>query len=78
MEIVSLHVHIASHDIALFCNLMAGYEGVAIIQTIDPGNGHLELLVAPDFCATAMTLLHVFSQEMTLQLFAHPHAAALP
>lgn len=75
MEIVSLHIQIASHDIALFCNLMAGYEGVAIVRTLDPGNGHLELLVAPDFRATAMTLLHVFSQEMTIQLLAHPHTA---
>lgn len=77
MEIVSLHVQIASRDIALFCNLMAGYEGVAIVRTLDPSNGRLELLVAPDFCTTAMTLLHVFSQEMTIQLLAHPHASAL-
>ena len=62
----------ASHDIALFCNLMAGYEGVAIIRTLDPAQGHLELLVAPDFYATALTLLQVFSQEMALQLSGIP------
>lgn len=56
---------------------MAGYEGVAIVRTIALGNGHIELLVAPDFYETAMTLLHVFSQEMTLQLLAHPHDTAL-
>jgi Domain of unknown function (DUF4911) len=77
-EIISLHVHMASHDIVLFCNLMAGYEGVAIVRTVDPANGHLELLVAPDFYATAVTLLHVFSQEIPLQLCAHPQSDTLP
>lgn len=71
---MSLQVHIASHDIALFCNLMAGYEGVAIIHTLDPAQGHLELLVAPDFYATALTLLQVFSQEIGLHVLSpSPH-----
>jgi hypothetical protein len=78
LEIVSLNVQIASRDIALFCNLMAGYEGVAIVRTLDPRQGLVELLVAPDFCAVALTLLHIFSQEMELRLLPSPDVSELP
>jgi hypothetical protein len=71
-DVISLQIHLPSHEIALFCNLMAGYEGVAIIRTLDPAQGYLELLVAPDFYATAHTLLQVLAQEIALQVLSPP------
>ena len=40
-------VRVERHDIGLLCSLMAGYEGVAIVRTVDPKQGLVALLVAP-------------------------------
>jgi hypothetical protein len=50
------------------CSIVAGYEGVAVVRTVDSGQGLVELLVAPAFYATALTLLHALTQDMDLQL----------
>ena len=61
-------VRVARHDIGLLCSLMAGYEGVAIVRTMDPGQGLVELLVAPAFYPTALDILQALTQEISLCL----------
>ena len=61
-------VRVERHDIGLLCSLMAGYEGVAIVRTVDPKQGLVGLLVAPAFYTTVLDILQVFSQEMSLRL----------
>jgi hypothetical protein len=50
------------------CSIVAGYEGVAVVRTIDSRQGLVELLVAPAFYVTALTLLHALTQDMDLHL----------
>jgi hypothetical protein len=47
---------------------MAGYEGVAIVRTVDPRQGVVALLVAPAFYTTVLDLVQALSQEMPLCL----------
>jgi len=47
---------------------MAGYEGVAVVRTIDPGQGLVELVVAPAFYTVALDILQALAQEMSLCL----------
>ena len=61
-------VRVARHDIGLLCSLMAGYEGVAVVRTIAPGQGLVELLVAPAFYTVALDILQALAQEMPLCL----------
>jgi hypothetical protein len=62
-------VQVERHDIGLLCSLMAGYEGVAIVRTVDPKQGLVALLVAPAFYMTALDIIQALSQEMPLCLF---------
>ena len=61
-------IQVARADIGLLCSLIAGYEGVAIVRTIDPRQGLVELLVAPAFYPTALAILQALAQEMSLCL----------
>jgi len=47
---------------------MAGYEGVAIVRTVDPKQGLVVLLVAPAFYTTVLDIIQALSQEMPLDL----------
>jgi hypothetical protein len=47
---------------------MAGYEGVAIVRTVDPKQGLVALLVAPAFYTTVLDIIQALAQEMPLRL----------
>ena len=68
MDTVHLLLRTPRRNIVLLCSIIEAYEGVAVVRTVDPAQGLLELLVAPAFCATALTLLHALAQEMELCL----------
>ena len=68
MDTIQLHVQVSRHDIALLCNFIAAYEGVAIVRTLDSSQGLVELLVAPAFYTTALTILQELRQEIPLRL----------
>ncbi len=68
MDTRCILVRVARHDIGLLCSLMAGYEGVAVVRTIDPGQGLVELVVAPAFYTVALDILQALAQEMSLCL----------
>ena len=61
-------VRVERHNIGLLCSLMAGYEGVAIVRTVDPKQGLVALLVAPAFYTTVLDIVQALSQEMPLCL----------
>ena len=61
-------VRVERRNIGLLCSLMAGYEGVAIVRTVDPKQGLVALLVAPAFYITVLDIIQALSQEMPLCL----------
>ena len=63
-----MRLQVPRQDIALLCNLFAGYEGIAIVRTVNPAQGLVELLVAPDFHTTALLLLNALAQELEVRL----------
>ena len=68
MDTRCLLVRVERHDIGWLCSLMAGYEGVAIVRTVDPKQGLVALLVAPAFYMTVLDIIQALSQEMSLCL----------
>jgi hypothetical protein len=75
MEERLVFVQVPRRDIALLCHFVAGYEGVAIVRTVDASQGGVVLLVAPAFWSTACTLLHALAQEMDVQILEAPLAS---
>ena len=61
-------VRVERHNIGLLCSLMAGYEGVAIVRTVDSKQGLVALLVTPAFYMTVLDIIEALSQEMPLCL----------
>jgi hypothetical protein len=47
---------------------MAGYEGVAIVRTMDARQGLVELLVAPAFYQTLLDIIQALSTDIALSL----------
>jgi hypothetical protein len=68
METLRVLAQVPRRDIAWLCSLIAGYEGVAIVRTVDPVQGLVELLVAPAFHSAALTLLQALAQEMEIRV----------
>lgn len=68
METDRLLVRIGRQHIGLLCSLVASYEGVAIVRTLDAQQGLVELLTAPAFHEIAVELLQALEQEMALGL----------
>jgi len=68
MDTCCVLVRVERHDIGLLCSLMAGYEGLAIVRTVDPQQGLVELLVAAAFYMTVLDIMRSLSQEMPLCL----------
>ena len=68
METRCVLVRVERHDIGLLCSFMAGYEGVAIVRTVDPKQGLVALLIAPAFYMTVLDIIRTLSQEMPLCL----------
>lgn len=63
-------VRVERRDIGLLCSLMAGYEGLAMVRTVDPRQGVVALLVAPAFYTTVLDIVQALSQEIPLCLLA--------
>ena len=68
MDTQCVLVRVERRDIGLLCSLMAGYEGVAIVRTVDPKQGLVALLVAPAFYITVLDIIQALAQEMPLCL----------
>lgn len=68
MDVVRLLLRAPRQNIVRLCSLLEGYEGIAVLRTIDPAQGLLELLVAPAFHCTARELLQSLASEMDLDL----------
>lgn len=75
MEDRLVFVQVPRRDIALLCHFVAGYEGVAIVRTVDASQGGVVLLVAPAFWSTVCTLLRALAQEMDVQILEAPLAS---
>jgi hypothetical protein len=78
MDVVSVRLQVSRRDIVLLCSLVEGYEGVAVVHTVDSTQGLVELLVAPAFHTTALTLLEALAQEIHLHLIAAGDVSSLP
>ncbi|MFQ5481209.1 MAG: DUF4911 domain-containing protein [Nitrospinaceae bacterium] len=55
-------------DIAYLCGVFEGYDDLAVVRTLDPARGRVELLIAPDYAADVRRLLAALEGEISLRV----------
>jgi hypothetical protein len=67
MDTISLLLQIPPQEIAYLSFIMESYEGVAVVRTLDPHEGLVELMVPPDYQDEIGEILKDLAQEFPIQ-----------
>ena len=67
MDTISLIIQIPPQEIAYLSFIIESYEGVAVVRTIDPHEGLVELMVPPHFREELNTILTDLAREFPIQ-----------
>ena len=71
---IQLQVEIDKKDIAYMVGLMESYDEFAVVRTVDPHRGIIELLCSPDYVRDVRSLLDSLKDEMKLRILDTPNA----
>ncbi len=55
-------------DIAYIVGLFEAYDDFAVVRTLDPTRGHIELMISPDYVDEVAKLVDHLSDEITLRV----------
>ncbi len=64
METIRVVLQLPRRNIVRLCSLVEGYEGYAVLRTVDPRVGVVELLTTPAFHAAVLTLLQALAPKL--------------
>ena len=71
LEAVSPHndsiqwqVEVDKKDIAYIVSIFEGYDYIAVVRTIDPSRGLIELIISPDFLEDTEKLTEALAMEI--------------
>jgi hypothetical protein len=67
MDTISLVIQIPSEEIAFLSFILESYEGVAIARTVDPLQGLVELMIAPDYQEEMREILQDLSRQFPIK-----------
>jgi Domain of unknown function (DUF4911) len=71
-DVVPIYLRVAPRDIALLKFVVESYEGVGIVRTVDPTAAVIVVLVAPDFLATARSILASLAELVVWEEVSKP------
>lgn len=55
-------------DIAYIVGLFEAYDDFAIVRTLDPARGHIELMISPDYVDEVAKLVERLGDEISLRV----------
>lgn len=55
-------------DIAYIVGLFDAYDEFAVVRTLDPSRGHIELMMSPDYIDDVAKLVERLSEEIPLRI----------
>ena len=55
-------------DIAYIVGLFDAYDEFAVVRTLDPSRGHIELMMSPDYIDEVAKLVERLSEEISLRI----------
>jgi hypothetical protein len=67
MDTIPLIIKIPPQEIAFFSFIMESYEGVAVVRTLDPQEGVVELMVSPHFQQELAAILADLDRQFPVQ-----------
>ena len=65
---VQWQVEVDKKDIAYIVSIFEGYDDLAVVRTLDPSRGLIELMISPDFLEDARQLTEALSKEIPFQI----------
>ncbi|CCQ90176.1 hypothetical protein NITGR_250089 [Nitrospina gracilis 3/211] len=57
-------------DIAYIVGTFEAYDGLAVVRTLDPKRGHIELMITPDFESDVASVVEALSREIPVQILS--------
>jgi len=63
-------LEVDTKDIAYIVGLFEAYDDFAVVRTLDPQRGHIELMVAPDFEGEVAKLVDALAEEINLRILS--------
>ena len=67
MDSIQWQVEVDKKDIAYIVSIFEGYDDLAVVRTLDPALGLIELMISPDFLEDVRQLTEALSKEIPFQ-----------
>ena len=67
MDSIQWQVEVDKKDIAYIVSIFEGYDYLAVVRTLDPTRGLIELMISPDLLEDARQLTEALSKEIPFQ-----------
>jgi hypothetical protein len=61
-------LEVDKRDIAYIVGLFDAYDDFAVVRTIDPARGHIELMASPDYVGEIAKLVERLADEIPLRV----------
>jgi hypothetical protein len=61
-------LEVDKRDIAYIVGLFDAYDDFAVVRTLDPARGHIELMIAPDYVDEVAKLVDRLAGEISLRI----------
>ena len=65
---IQWQVEVNKKDIAYIVSIFEGYDHIAVVRTIDPSCGLIELMICPDFVEDSRKLTEALAEEIPFRL----------
>ena len=65
---IQWRIEVNKKDIAYIVSIFEGYDHIAVVRTIDPSCGLIELMISPDFLEDTRKLTEVLAKEIPIRL----------
>ena len=61
---IQWQIEVDKKDIAYIVSIFEGYDLLAVVRTIDPAQGLIELMISPDFLEDTQKLTEALAKEI--------------
>ena len=65
---IQWRMEVNKKDIAYIVSIFEGYDHIAVVRTIDPSCGLIELMISPDFLEDTRKLTEALAEEIPFRL----------
>ena len=65
---IQWRIEVNKKDIAYIVSIFEGYDHIAVVRTIDPLCGLIELMISPDFLEDTRKLTEALAEEIPFRL----------